>query len=244
MSIWRGRGWNGSFVVLGTRIPAVTAGLIALTLGVSVVGALGDQLGTAFRNRFLLEPLRVWQGELWRLLTWVFVEVHPLSLIFGCLVLWIFGSDLSYTWGPRRFLAIYCGFAVAAGGLTCVIARLAWPTLLAVPYLSMWPVVEALIIAWATLHPHRQIFVYFVLPVGGRALIWVTVGGTLLYALLLRIEFFIPHFIAQGLMFLYLRPVSPRYLWLRFKYAVATRKRTHLRTVDRHDREEPPRWLH
>ena len=191
-----------------------------------------------------MEPLRVWQGELWRLLTWVFVEVHPLSLIFGCLVLWIFGSDLSYTWGPRRFLAIYCGFAVAAGGLTCVIARLAWPTLLAVPYLSMWPVVEALIIAWATLHPHRQIFVYFVLPVGGRALIWVTVGGTLLYALLLRIEFFIPHFIAQGLMFLYLRPVSPRYLWLRFKYAVATRKRTHLRTVDRHDREEPPRWLH
>src|SRR5262245_10931542 len=244
MSVWRGRGLNGSFHVLGARIPAVTAGLIALTLGVTIAGALGDQLGPSFRGHLLLLPERVWDGELWRLLSWVFVELHPLSLIFGCLALWLFGSDLNYSWGPRRFLAVYAGFAVASGALTCVIARLLWPTLMGIPYFRMWPVVEALIIAWATLNPNRQILLYFVLPIGGRAIIYATVGGTLLYAILLRFEIFIPDFIAQGLMFLYLGPVSPRYLWLRLRYAIATRKRTHLRTVDRRDREEPPRWLH
>jgi membrane associated rhomboid family serine protease len=224
MSIWRGRGLGGGFVVLGTRIPAVTGGLIALTLAVSVAGAVADQAGASVREWLVLVPGRVWQGELWRLLSWVFVEIHPLSLIFGCLVLWMFGGELNNAWGPRRFIRLYVGFAVSAGILTCLIARLAWPTLLAVPYATMWPIMETLLIAWAVLYPHRQILFYFVLPVGGRALIWLTVGGTVL--------------------FLYLRPVGPRYLWLRFKYAMATRRRPRLKTVERPDRQEPPRWLH
>jgi membrane associated rhomboid family serine protease len=244
MSFWRGRGLSGAFYVLGARIPAVTGGLIGLTLAVSVVGALGDQLGAPLRDWLLLEPRRVWQGELWRLLTWVFVEANPLSLILGCLMLWVFGGELNNSWGPRRFLGVYAGFAVAAGALTSLLARLAWPTLMGVAYFRMWPVVEALIIAWAVLYPHRQILFYLVLPVSGRALVYVTVGGTLLYALLVRVELFVPDFIAQGLMLLYLRPVSPRYLWLRFKYAAATRRRPTLRAVDRRDRGEPPRWLH
>ena len=48
----------------------------------------------------------------------------------------------------------------------------------------MWPLADALIIAWATLFPTRQMLVYFVIPLGGRNLIYATLGGTLIFALL------------------------------------------------------------
>jgi membrane associated rhomboid family serine protease len=244
MSFWRGRGLNGSFYVLGTRIPAVTGALIGLTLVLSIAGAVAAQARSPLAGWLILVPERVWNGEAWRLLTWIFVEGDPLALLFGCLGLWWFGSDLNHDWGPRRYLALVLSLAVLPALVTCGVGRLLWPTLLVTPYFGIWAVVDALLIAWAVLYPHRPIFVYFVLPLGGRLLIYATVGGTLLFALFYGFERYLPHFLAEGLMFVYLRPVSPRYLWLRFKYAMATRKRTRLRSVDRREREEPPRWLH
>lgn len=240
----RARALNGSFNFMGGRFPVAVGLLIGLTLGASILGAVGLPL----REWGALFPVLVWQGQVWRLLTWVFFELDPVSLIFACLMLGWFGRDLCHAWGARRFLAVYLGFAAAAAGATCLIARLVWPGLMARAYLSSWPLAEAMIIAWAVLFPYRRIFVYFLFPLGGRNLIYLTIGGTVLYALFHGPAAFVPHFVAEGLMLIYVREPSIYGFWLRLRLGALQwsprRRSSHLRPVDRFDPEDRPRWLH
>ena len=57
--------------------------------------------------------------------------------------------------------------------------------------------------------------VYFVIPLGGRNLIYATIGGTLVFALLSGFVLFVPHFIALGLMLAYLREPAIGRFWQR-----------------------------
>lgn len=234
---------DGSFTVMGGRVPRVVGLLIGITVVVSIVGAVGARNGfPLFLQTGILVPALVLEGQVWRLFTWVFFEPDPLSLIFGGLGLWWFGRDLYYAWGPARLLGTYLGVAAAAAIGTCVVGLVAWRALTGATYWGMWPVVSALIIAWATINPHRDVFVYFVLPLRGRNLILATLGGTLLFALLDGAARFVPHFLAEGLMLAWLNPpLALTRLWQRARLRHAQRRAPKLRAVER---DEPPRWLH
>jgi membrane associated rhomboid family serine protease len=232
---------DGSFTVMGGRVPRVVGLLMGVTLVASVVGAVGARNGFPLLLAGVLTPGLVIDGQVWRLVTWVFFEPEGLALIFGLLGLWWFGRDLYFAWGATRLLATYLGIAAAAGLGTCLVA-LAWPVLNQVPYWGVWPVVSSLIIAWATLNPNRDVYVYFVLPLRGRNLILVTLGGTLLFALLDGPARFVPHFLAQGFMLAWLNPPEGlQRFWRQARLRSSLRRAPKLRAVDR---EEPPRWLH
>src|SRR5579871_5729804 len=89
----------------GGRMPAVVGVLVALTFAASIAGALFPMVG----GYGALIPARVLHGEAWRLFTWGFFELDPMGLIFGCLMLYWFGRDLCWAWGPRHFLVTYLG---------------------------------------------------------------------------------------------------------------------------------------
>lgn len=228
--------------ILGGRFPIVAVGLATATLVATILAANVP----AVQALGVMTPSLVMSGQVWRLLTWSLLEFHPLSLAFVCLLFLFIGRDLVYSWGPDGFLKVCAGIVLSSGALTCLIARFLWRGLYDFPYWSAWALGEGLIIAYATLFPTRTILVYFILPLSGRRLLIVTVAGTLLFALLSSFPFFIPHFIAQGLMYFYLHGYSPRLLWLRLRARTIawspSRRPAHLRPVDRDD--EPPRWLH
>jgi membrane associated rhomboid family serine protease len=238
---------SGSFLVLGARVPRACALLVGVTLAASILGAV------TFRNGYeglvgwsALVPALVLQGQVWRLVTWVFFEMDPLSLIFACLALFWFGRDLTEAWGPVRFLTSYLALAALVGGTVSALA-LGWTSLLPVPHLGPWAAVSGLIVAWAVIHPHRDVFLYFVLPLRGQNLIYATVAGTLLFALLHGVTPYVPHFVAEGLALLYMREPVLGNFWLRLRYrfkARGLRRVSHLRPVDRPGRDEPPKWLH
>jgi membrane associated rhomboid family serine protease len=237
---------EGHFSLLGSQFPRAVGIWVGLILGLSVLGAVSFRSGArGLLELSGLQPMAVWQGEIWRLVTWSFFELDALGLIFAALVIFFFGRDLCYSWGATRFFMACLGLAAGAGALTCLIGRV-WPALLSASYFTAWPVAEALIIAWATYHPGRTILLYFVLPVSGRNLVYITIGGTLLFALLHGFAGFVPHFCAQGLMLAHLHGFSPRELWLRYKLRQMQwrprRRPSHLKPVSRGD--EPPRWLH
>ena len=90
---------------------------------------------------------------------------------------------------------------------------------------------------------------YFVMPLGGRNLIYATLGGTLLFALLERRRWpFIPHFAAQLLSLAAMRGNPLRELWTRLRFELAygrwRRRTSRLREVPRAPRDEGPRWYH
>jgi len=234
---------DGSFTVMGGRVPRVVGLLIGLTLLVTISGAVGWRNGYPLvQEAVVLVPGAVWFGQVWRVLSWVLFEPSGLGLVFGCLGLWWFGRDLYYSWGATRLLAVYFGLAAFSAVVTCLVARLLWHELLPLRYFGMWPVVSALLIAWATLNPGRDVLVYFVLPLRGRNLILATLGGTVLFALLDGVAGYIPHFLAEGLMLAWLNPpAAVQGFWHRQRMRSSGRRSPKFRVVER---DEPPRWLH
>ena len=244
----RPRWLDRSFPVLGGRVPAPVALLIGATFLVSIAGSLSARNGLAgLLESGALVPDAVVHGQFWRLVTWPLFELDPIGLIFGALGLFWFGSELVRVWGPGRFLLGYFGLAAAAGLVTCLVA-LGFPPMRTQFFIGMWPVVDALIIAWATCFPGRDVFAFFVLPLRGQNLIYATLAGTLLFALLGGFTHFVPYFAAEFLMLLALRrsPLGP--IWARLKYELAyrrwRRRASKLKAVPPTSREEAPRWYH
>jgi membrane associated rhomboid family serine protease len=241
----RARFLDRRFHVLGASVSAPAAILIGTTLTASILAAQLARVAAAG----VLFPVLVFAGEVWRLVTWAFFEQDAIGLIFAALAIFWFGNDLVRLWGPVRFLASYLGLAAAAAGLTCLLA-LAWPALRAHPFAGAWPVVSALIIAWASAFPTRNILLYFVVPLHGRNLIYATLGGTLLFALLGgSFVPFVPHFAAQLVVLAAMRGTPLSGLLAKVRFEVAYR-RWRRRSSALHEvkpppgRDEGPRWYH
>lgn len=223
--------------MLGSPLPATVLGLIGATFVASIAGALG---GPLVREACALVPGLVLSGEVWRLLTWVFFEREPISLIFACLTLWWFGRDLSHAWGDWRFFFVFFGFAIAVGGAVSLLA-IPWVGLRPYAYLSSWPLAQAIVIAWAVQFPYRQILVYFLFPLGGRNLVYLNVGATALFALFYGFANLLPNMLAVALMLVFARDPALDLIWMRIRLALLRRrKRPRLRVVEK----EPPRWVH
>jgi membrane associated rhomboid family serine protease len=231
--------------VLGGSLPMPVALLITVTLVSSILAAQLRGFG-AFSP---LVPILVFAGQVWRLVTYVFVMRNPLGLIFGCLAIFWFGRDLLRIWGPVGLLARYVGVAAAAGAITCLMAFLS-PQLQMVEFVGMWPATSALIIAWALVFPGRTMLFNFIVPLSGRNLIYATFASTLLYALLGgSIAVYIPDFVAQVVTLAAMRGNPFGGLWAKVKFEVAYRRWKHrssnLREVPRpRSRDEDPRWYH
>jgi membrane associated rhomboid family serine protease len=233
--------------ILGARFPVVVVALVGLTVALSVIGAMGWRNGVrVVLERGALVPGLVWAGQIWRLFTWTFFELDPLSLIFWAMIMLFFGRELYYVWGRRRFVALYVGISAAAGAVTSVAAYF-WPAVLSQSYISAWPLAEAFTVAWAVLFPSRQILLYFVLPVGGRTLLYLTVGGVLLFALMQGFAPYLPHFTAMLLMLAYLGEFNLRTSWLRLRYWTVShslrRRASHLKVVGKEE-DRHSRWVH
>jgi membrane associated rhomboid family serine protease len=236
----------GQAFSFGGRFPPAVGALVALTVVASLVGVVGERNGVPLLPLGVLFPPAVLDGEVWRLVTWVFLETQPLDLLFGCYLLWWLGRDLAFAWGERRFVAAYLGLAAGAAAVASFLS-LAWPALALARFAGPWPVVDALVVAWALLFPDRQILLFFALPVSGRALLWLTVGGTLLFAAFGGVPPYVPHLAAEALALVYLR-VRPG-LWfrrVRFRPLDRLRRRRGRFEVIEADRDpdrDKPRWM-
>ena len=242
-----GGGGSGSYRILGLDIARPIAWLIAAVLVLSALGSLLERMGIPVVSYSVLFVGKVWEGEVWRLLTWAPLELSPLGLVFGCLLLYFIGPDLLRRWGTRRFFSIFFGGAALVGAATCVIGRFAWPEVSTIPHLGLWPMEEALIIAWAALFPDRQILLFFALPVAGRNLIALTIAITVVMAALNGFPLFLPHFLAELAALVYMDVISVRPWIARARLAMFQRgykRRTAKLTRVERDPGEPPRWTH
>jgi membrane associated rhomboid family serine protease len=195
-------------LVLGrVRVPWVVAGLILATALVSIAGAVGARNGASWgvEATLLLVP-EVWRGQLWRLVTWTLCEFGPLELLFACLTLYWFGSDLARRWGEGRWLAFHFGVAAAAAIATCLVS-LVWRTVGLIPHAGSWAVLDATVIAWGLIHPAREIRLYGLLRLTGRHLVWLTLAMTALFALFHGLAAFVPHVAAELLVLAWLGPL-------------------------------------
>jgi membrane associated rhomboid family serine protease len=195
------------------HMPRLIAGLIVAIAVLSIAAAVGARNGAPFiAESIYLSGQLVWAGEVWRLVTWPLFELDPIQLLFACLTLYWFGSDLVRAWGPRSFLAFFFGVAAAAGVCTTLLG-LVWPVAGMIPHAGTWAVLSAAIIAWGLLFAGREIRLYGVVRMTGRHMVWLTFGGTVLYALFYGLARFVPHFAAELLTWAWLGPLRGLPAW-------------------------------
>jgi len=232
---------GAELLTLGGRVPPAVGGLILAVLGASLLGQL---TGTAGLGALL--PLPVQEGELWRLVTWTFLSASPLELIFTTLMLVWFGRDLAWAWGTRRLLLTWLGFGVASGAAV-VLLSLVDPPMARAAFAGPSAVMAALIVAWGLLYPERHLSFWGVLPLTGSQLVWITIGGTVFFGVFGGLRAVAPDLIAEGLMLLWFRGLSPRGAWQSFRIWLGERRMRrrarHLRVVKKNGKGDPPQWL-
>lgn len=228
-------------VTLGDTVPiAVGAVLVAM-----LVATVATMLSRPLWGLLSLDADAILRGQVWRLVTWVFPQGDPLTLIFAGFVLHWLGRDLAHTWSERRFVQVLFGYAAWAAAITTLVS-LAWAGA-GTPYVGAWPVVNALLVGWAFSRPGAQVNLFGIVPMTARVLGWLIVGGTVLFAISAPggAGEYVPHLAAIALALIMNEGITPRRAWLRVKQrwyeAQQRRRRSHLRPVSRDD--DKPRWM-
>ncbi|HSD85988.1 MAG TPA: rhomboid family intramembrane serine protease [Kofleriaceae bacterium] len=151
---------------------------LLVTLVASIIAAV-DRGFLSFWAALI--PAKILRGELWRLVSWVFVEQGPTSLILTLVAVYKFGSELVDRWGDRRLLRFMLEVVLAASAAMCLIAAVAGRTYVA--RCGGWAATDALVIAWARQFPDRGLRLYGLLTLRGRDLVMVTVGTAIVFAI-------------------------------------------------------------
>lgn len=146
-------------------IPGLIRAVVALTALVFVLVLLNP----GFDKFLALAPARIMRGEVWRLVTYIFLPQtkSPLWLVLALWFLWFIGEGLERAWGAFR-LTLYFVVGMIGTTIAAFIARDAT--------FSNSMLLAALFFAFATLYPDEIIYVFFILPLKVKWLAWVSAG--------------------------------------------------------------------
>lgn len=117
-------------------------------------------------------PQRIFQGEVWRLVSFVFVPMafEPVYFILSVMLYYFLGSQLEQAWGSTRF-TVYYVFGVVLTALTGLLMFLS-PSLRGHGVVNMHYVNMSLLLAFSTLYPDAQFLVLYIIPVKAKWLAW------------------------------------------------------------------------
>lgn len=139
-------------------------------------------------NLLSFSAAAILQGQVWRIITFIFVPMPGQNILFFALTLYLYyfiGNALEREWGSNKFTIFYC-FGVILNILVGFLAGSA----------SMYYVNLSMFFAFATLYPDLQFLLFFIIPVKAKWLAWIDVAlfvfaiarylflGYFLYALL------------------------------------------------------------
>jgi membrane associated rhomboid family serine protease len=147
-------------------------GVMRIVVGFNALVFLLVRLNPGFRSVLELDPDRIRHGEIWRLITYVFLPQTDSFLWILLLLwfLWFIGEGLEQAWGAFR-LTLY--FLVGMSGTTAAAfffgARFSNSMLYA-----------SLFYAFARFYPDQVIYLFFVLPVKIKWVAWVSAAFLLI----------------------------------------------------------------
>lgn len=119
-----------------------------------------------------LDPVRIRHGEVWRLVTYIFIPqtFSFLWIIFVLWFLWFLGEGLERAWGPFR-VTLY--FLVGMIGTTAAAFFFGGN-------FSNSMLLASLFFAFARFYPDEIIYVFFILPLKIKWVAWVSAAFLLL----------------------------------------------------------------
>lgn len=117
-------------------------------------------------NLGALQPSLVLRGQVWRLVTYMFLHGGNFHILFNMFALWMFGIELEQMWGTKRFLNFYfiCGIG---SGILSLLTIFSGNN----PIIGASGAIYGLLVAYAWYYPNRQILLFFIIPMP----VWIAV---------------------------------------------------------------------
>src|SRR5215467_171436 len=139
-------------------------GLIRIVIGFTALVWALMWLNPNLRFALDLNPGRIRHGEVWRLVTYIFIpQTLSLWVVLALWFLWFIGEGVERAWGPFR-LTLY--FLVGMIGTT--IAAFFFGS-----NFSNSMLLTSLFLAFAHFYPEEIIYILFILPVRVKWLAWI-----------------------------------------------------------------------
>jgi membrane associated rhomboid family serine protease len=106
-------------------------------------------------------------GRVWQLLTATFLHAGVGHILWNMWFFWMVGREMESFYGTRDFVAMYLGAAIVStlGYVLVDEFSPAHPLGLSTPMLGASGAVMAVVVLYALYYPHRQILLFFIVPV-------------------------------------------------------------------------------
>ena len=151
--------------------------LMIWLVGAYVIGFVIYMINPSILSLLVLSPYHVLHGQIWRLVTWIFMpsSTSLFSLLIMALLYYQLGTALERTWGTFRFnVYIFSGmlFTVIGAFILYLIMYLAGGAAMAqmatssiawgisTKYINM-----SIFLAFALMYPDMQVMLYFIIPI-------------------------------------------------------------------------------
>jgi membrane associated rhomboid family serine protease len=160
-----GKWWD----VLGRRLPWLgTPGVLKAVVLLNALTFLLVTIDPAYAGMLALIPEKVRQGELWRLVTYIFIPQTSSAfwVFFLLLFMWFLATALEEHWGALKLNVFYL-----VGMIGCTIAAFFFGGGSSNTFLNL-----SLFFAFATIAPNYEIFLFFILRVRVKYIAWVLAG--------------------------------------------------------------------
>ena len=154
-----GGGYRGLSIGPGAVSPFIKLMLIS-NLAIFMIQSLADY---PLSNILGLTPARFFAefpNLLFQPFTYMFLHANFWHIFFNMFALWMFGTEIEFTWGKKSFAKFYI-----LAGLSGAILTLIFQPELPFPVIGASGAVYGVLIAYWLLFPNRYLYIYFLFPV-------------------------------------------------------------------------------
>lgn len=224
--------------------------ILIVSLSCFILSAIGKAIGAFLLPQLLgLSGAALSKGFIFQLITYPFVETQLIGFIFNALLVWFVGSEIEALWGSRlyrRFLAVIILVTGLVYGLVSILL-FNGTAMFSTPLYGLSGLNFALLIAYATLYPDRQLSMMLIFPMRARTFCFILIGIELYSALFSSYLSSWAHLLTMALSYLFIRyqgnPIIHKLLNQDFGAPRKKANKGNLRVI-KGDREDPPKFWH
>jgi len=185
-------------------------------------------------------------GLVYQFVTYPFIETQLMSAIFNSLLIWFIGSEIESLWGRKVYIRFLFLNVIGVGLFFFLVSFLFFngTHVFESSLHGLNGINFALLIAYATLYPDRQLSLMMIFPMRAQTFCWILVGIEAYMALFSNITTSWAHLLAMGLSWMIIRFQRNPFLHkvLNKDFQRAKPKKGHLYVVKDDDQKPPKYW--